>query len=88
MFIKAINNSNFDNVKNYLSALKPFLRMKDGLKLHRLEWVFGFSQIISRKGYREERYKYGFEFVDRMAEEAHTYVCPITSGCAEESLLA
>ena len=27
VFIKAINNSNFDNVKNYLSALKPFLRM-------------------------------------------------------------
>jgi hypothetical protein len=43
VFIKAINNSNFDNVKSYLTALKPFLKMNDSLKLKKLEWVFGFS---------------------------------------------
>lgn len=32
VFIKAINNSNFDNVKSYLKALKPFLKMEDSLK--------------------------------------------------------
>jgi len=45
VFIKAINNSNFENVKNYLTALKPFLRLKDSLKDQKLEWVFGFNQI-------------------------------------------
>lgn len=61
VFIKAINNSNYENVKNYLMALKPFLKMQDGLKAQKLEWVFGFSQIVARKGYREERFKYGLE---------------------------
>jgi hypothetical protein len=31
-FIKSINNSNYDNVKNYLTALKPFLKLEDSLK--------------------------------------------------------
>lgn len=56
VFIKAINNSNFDNIKSYLTALKPFLKMEDSLKSQRLEWIFGFSQIMSRKGYQQERY--------------------------------
>lgn len=56
VFIKAINNSNFDNIKSYLTALKPFLKMEDSLKSQRLEWIFGFSQIVSRKGYLQERY--------------------------------
>jgi hypothetical protein len=41
-FIKSINNSNYDNVKNYLTALKPFLKLEDSLKKVKLEWVFGF----------------------------------------------
>ena len=80
VFIKAINNSNFDNVKSYLKALKPFLKMDDSLKDKKLEWVFGFSQILQRKTYREERYKYGLEFIDRIGDEAYTYVTPVGKG--------
>lgn len=43
VFIKAINGSNFETVKNYIKALKPFLKMQDSLKQMKLEWVFGFS---------------------------------------------
>jgi len=43
VFIKAINGSNSDNLKNYLKALKPFLRVDDDLKAMKLEWVFGFG---------------------------------------------
>ena len=32
VFVKAISNSNFDNVKSYLSALKPFVRLDDSLR--------------------------------------------------------
>lgn len=32
VFIKAINSSNFETVKNYIKALKPFLKMQDSLK--------------------------------------------------------
>lgn len=88
VFIKAINNSNFDNVKNYLMALKPFLKLNDSLKLQKLEWIFGFSQIIAKKGYREEKFKYGLEHVDKINEEANTYISPLMNGPAEESLLA
>jgi hypothetical protein len=43
VFIKAFNGSNSENLKNYLKALKPFLRINDDLKFLRLEWVFGFG---------------------------------------------
>jgi len=64
------------------------VRLDDSLRQQRLEWIFGFSQVISRKNYKEERYKYGLELVDRMAEESHTYVCPIGCNLAEDSLLS
>jgi hypothetical protein len=71
VFIKSINSSNFDNVKHYLTALKPFIKLNDSIKAQKLEWVFGFNQIISKKGYREEKFKYGLEFVDKINEEAY-----------------
>jgi hypothetical protein len=86
VFIKAINGSNFDNVKSYLAALKPFLKNSDSLKIMKLEWIFGYSQILNKKGYREERYKYGLEHVDRIGDESNTYRSPIITG-PEESLL-
>ena len=88
VFIKAINNSNYENVKNYLMALKPFLKMNDHLKNMKLEWVFGFSQIVSRKGYREEKYKYGLELIDRINDEAHLYVSPLVTGPVDDALLS
>lgn len=50
--------------------------------------MFGFSQIYQRKTYREERYKYGLEFIDRIGDEAYTYVSPVGKGVQEESLFA
>jgi len=73
VFTRSINNSNYDTVKNYLVALKPFLKMEDELKQKKLEWVFGFPQIMNRKGYREEKHKYGLELVERITDEAYTY---------------
>ena len=87
-FIKSINSSTFDNAKNYLMALKPFLKINDSLKDKKLEWVFGFNQIISRKGYKEEKHKYGLEFVDKINEDANTYISPLLSGPMEEPLLS
>ena len=51
VFIKAINSSNYETIKSYLVALKPFLKLNDTLKPQRLEWVFGVSQIVNRKQY-------------------------------------
>ena len=85
VFLKAINGSNSDNLKNYLKALKPFLKLDDSLKTLKLEWVFGFAQLVNRKAYREETYKYGLELIDRINEEAYTYVSPVST---DESLFA
>jgi len=88
VFIKAINGSNADNLKAYLKALKPFLRINDQFKDLKLEWIFGFCQIITRKNYKEEKYRYGLELVDRINEDAHTYITPLASSSTEESLLS
>lgn len=32
VFVKTISNSNYDTVKSYLSALKPFVRLDDELR--------------------------------------------------------
>ena len=89
VFIKSINQSNYDNIKSYLTALKPFVKMEDSLKQQRLEWIFGISQIVARKGYQQERHKYGLEFVDRIGEESYTYVSPISgSQSSDDPLLA
>jgi hypothetical protein len=87
VFIKSICSANYDTVKNYLTALKPFLRMEDSLKDIKLEWVFGYSQIVSRKGYREERFKYGIEAISNINDETFTYYSPIALGPADETLL-
>jgi hypothetical protein len=87
VFVKAINNSSFDNVKNYLKALKPFIRVNDGLKMLKLEWVFGFGQIVCRKGYREEKFKYGLDMVDKIGEEANTFASPLMSGVGSDDAL-
>jgi hypothetical protein len=88
VFIKSINNTNFDSVRNYLVALKPFLRLEDSLKQIKLEWIFGFHQLNCRKGFRDERYKYGVELVDKMGDEAYNYVSPLANGPVDDALLS
>lgn len=88
VFIKAFNTSNSENLKSYLKALKPFLRIDDDLKQTKLEWVFGFSQIVHKKTYREDKYKYGVELIDRINEEANNYMSPLIAGPNEDSLFS
>lgn len=86
VFVRAVNGSTSDNLRAYLKALKPFLRADDELKHARLEWVFGFAQVNQRKTYREDKYKYGLELIDRINEDATTYMTPLLVGPNEESL--
>jgi hypothetical protein len=75
-------------VKNYLKALKPFLMMNDSLKGIKMEWIFGFAHIITRKEYREVNYKFGLEIVNKVNDEAYNYLSPIINSHSEEALLA
>ena len=75
-------------MKSYLKALKPFLRLNDGLKVTRLEWIFGVPQILTRKEYQAEKYKFGLELIQKVNDETYTYVSPIIGSSNEEALLA
>lgn len=87
VFLKSINHSNYESVKNYLKALKPFLLSNDSLKEKKLEWIFGFSQILAKKGFRESRYKYGLELINDISEQSLTYLSTITEGATNDALL-
>ncbi len=87
VFIKSINLSNYDTVKNYLTALKPFILTDDSLKMQKLEWIFGFSQVVAKKGYREERFKYGLETIANISEESTTYTSPLITNPTDDPLI-
>ena len=90
IFLKLINSSNYDNGKNYLKALKPFLRIDDEFKTQRIEWIFGFPQLMTRREYMENnRTKIGVETISKINEDIYTYVSPIrfNQGPSEEALL-
>ena len=57
--------------------------MNDQYKLQRLEWVFGFPQLVNQKGYRSEKYEYGLERIQRIGDEAYTYISPISGLSAQ-----
>lgn len=88
IFIKVINASTYDNVKNYLKALKPFLRLDDEFKIMRLEWVLGFPQLLTKKEYRDEHFKFGIELIQKVNDDTYTFISPITNAHNEEALLA
>ena len=88
VFVKAINSSNYDNVKNYLKALKPFIKVNDEFKMLKLEWVFGVSTLVSRKAYRDSTHRYGLELVEKIGDDSALYVSPISNGPIEDALLS
>jgi hypothetical protein len=88
VFLKSISNANYETVKNYLTALKPFALLNDSIKAIRLEWIFGFSQIVTKKIYQQEQLKYGLELIERISDDSATYISPLGGPYKEESLLA
>ncbi len=74
-------------MKNYLTALKPFILIDDSLKMQKLEWIFGFSQVVAKKGYREERFKYGLETIANISEESTTYTSPLITNPTDDPLI-
>jgi len=73
VFLSAFNQANAEKVSLYLKALKKFLLIDDDLKQQKLEWIFGFSQVLSNKPYRQEYYDYGLEATRTINEETATY---------------
>lgn len=77
-----------DKVSLYLKTLKKFLLINDSLKIARLEWIFGISQLVSKAKFRSNnKYEYGLELVDRINDEVYTYVSSLLTTSTEEPLM-
>lgn len=75
IFVTNINSPQLDRQALYLKGLKKFLRIEDKLKQQRLEWVFGIGQIVNKREYGNlGTYSYGVELVERINDDAYTYV--------------
>lgn len=57
----------------YLKGLKKFLLINDDIKAQKLEWIFGVSQVVTNKPYRQNHYDYGLEVAKMINEESNTY---------------
>lgn len=53
----------------------------------KLEWIFGVGQLLAKKPYNSEKFKYGLENVDKINEECCHYVSPLINSTNDESLL-
>ena len=75
IFVTNINSQQLDRQTLYLKGLKKFLSIDDKLKQQRLEWIFGIGQLSTKRDYGTTgAYQYGVELVDRVNDEAYTYV--------------
>jgi hypothetical protein len=92
IFVKAINQPGVEKQSLYLKALKKFILINDSLKQQRLEWVFGVAQLVHNKqGGAAYTYSFGIETVDRLNDEAYTYVTNLlttSSSRSEDALLS
>lgn len=88
VFLSSIEQAHVDTVKGYLKALKPFLRSDDGLKMQKLEWVFGVPEPVQRKAYGGTRPKYGLQLADKINEDSIAFLSPILYGATDEALIA
>jgi hypothetical protein len=69
----------------YLKALKKFLLVDDSLKQQRLEWVFGVPQLINKKMYGTLKFDYGVQLVERINDEAYTYVSSLLTTSSQKT---
>lgn len=85
VLVKGINLN--EQAKNglYLKALKKFLLVDDSLKQQRLEWVFGVPQLVSKKVYGTLKFDYGVQLVERINEEAYTYVSSLLTTSSQKT---
>lgn len=89
VFVAQVSSTNqIDQIKNFLQALKPFIKLNDSLKAKRIEWLLGFPQVTGRKGYNEELYRFGVEVINQVNEDYRVYPSPLNTKTNEEVILS
>lgn len=89
VFLKQIGSTNVDSkVAKYFKMLKKFVKIEDDLKLHRMQWVFGIGQVVTKTQYRTNKNEYGLELVSNINEESVNYITPLNPSFSDDALLS
>lgn len=87
IFFRQINQSNADKVIESLKAVKKFLLIDDSLKQLRMEYLLGYPQIMTKNPYRQTKYQYGAELVDRINDDAYRFTSTLCQSMSDDCLL-
>jgi len=64
------------------------MKIDDGLKRHRIEWLFGLPEIVVQKSYSSTKgYSIQLQNCEKINKEAHIYRSSIIKGNMDESFL-
>ena len=68
-YLKSVSKTTTDQLNQTLVNIAAFLRIKDSLKMQRLEWIMGIPQLNSKPDFRTQRQRYGVELLQMVSEE-------------------
>lgn len=78
-YLKSVSKTTTDQLNQALRKISNYLKIEDGLKQQRLEWIFGIPQINSKPDFRTQRHRYGVELLQMVSDE----YCQFKSGCVK-----
>ena len=85
-YLKSINKT-YNGLDKCLEPLSNFLLLDDSFKKQKLEWILGVPQIKNRKSWNTEKYQFGVEMVERINDEAYTYMSNLVTNTSDEAFL-
>jgi len=65
--------SDFQRASIFMKTIRQFMLIDDDLKKHKLEWIFGISNVLVKKTYAADTCAYGLELVDYISEDSVSY---------------
>lgn len=79
-YLKSVSKTTTDQLNQSLVNIAAFLRIKDSLKMQRLEWIMGIPQLNSKPDFRTQRQRYGVELLQMVSEEYCTFKSGVVKG--------
>lgn len=68
-YLKGVNKTSIEALTMALKQIREFLKIDDGHKQLRLEWIFGIPQVLSKPNFRTRQQQYGLELLELISEE-------------------
>ena len=69
-----VNKTQIDDIQKGLKSIRGFLLIKDGLRQHRFEWIFGIGQIYSKRNAQAtRRIEIGVNAIEYINQDAFNF---------------